>query len=192
MSRDGGDFLFFKMNLFYPSSIFSVNRYREGFSMTQSDFEAKVAALTQTLYRVSAALLPRLCDRQDAVQSSILLAWRNRYRVRDERTFRPWIVRILINECHAIHRKNRRIVLTDAPEAPNPVADALTVHLRDQALHEAVQGLPEKHRLTVVLHYMEGASMREISSILRVPVGTVKSRLNTARGILRDALREEV
>ena len=163
--------------------------------MTQSDFEARVAALTQTLYRVSAALLPRLCDRQDAVQSCILLAWQNRRRLRDGGAFRPWIVRILINECHAIHRKNRRFVLTDAPEAPEAseaMGDAMATHLRDQALHEAVQGLPEKHRLTVVLHYMEGASVREISAILRVPAGTVKSRLNAARGMLRDALREEV
>jgi len=159
--------------------------------MMQRDFEAKVVALTQTLYRVSAALLARLCDRQDAVQSSILLAWQNRHRVRDERAFRPWIVRILINECYAIHRKNRRIVLTDAPDTPETAEDMLAVHLRDQVLHEAVQGLPEKHRITVVLHYMEGASVREISSILRVPAGTVKSRLNTARGMLRDALREE-
>ena len=158
--------------------------------MTQSDFEARVIALTQTLYRVSAALLPRLCDRQDAVQSSILLAWQNRRRLRDGQAFRPWIVRILINECHGIHRKNRRILLTDAPEKAGE--DMLAAHLRDQALHEAVQGLPEKHRLTVVLHYMEGASVGEISSILRVPPGTVKSRLNTARGMLREALREEV
>jgi len=160
--------------------------------MTQSDFEARVVALTQTLYRVSATLLPRLCDRQDAVQSSILLAWQNRRRLRDERAFRPWIVRILINECHAIQRKNRRIVLTDAPEVSEIAEDVLAAHQRDQALREAVQGLPEKHRITVVLHYVEGASVREISSILRVPAGTVKSRLNTARGMLRDALQEEV
>ena len=153
-------------------------------------FEEKVIALTHTLYRVSAALLPRLCDRQDAVQSCILHAWQNRHRLRDERAFRPWIVRILINECHAVHRRNRRIALVGAPE--EAAEDMLATHLRDQALHEAVQGLPEKHRLTVVLHYMEGASLREISAILRVPVGTVKSRLNAARGMLRDALREEV
>ena len=158
--------------------------------MTQGEFEAKVTALTQTLYRVSAALLPRLCDRQDAVQGSILLAWQNRRRLRDERAFRPWVMRILINECYAIHRKNRRIVLTDAPE--KAAEDTLAAHLRDQALHEAVQGLPEKHRITVVLHYVEGASIREISSTLRVPAGTVKSRLNAARGMLRDALREEI
>lgn len=65
--------------------------------MTQCDFEAKVTGLTHTLYHVSAALLPRLCDRQDAVQSSILHACRNRSRLHDERAFRPWIVRILIN-----------------------------------------------------------------------------------------------
>ncbi len=103
------------------------------------------------------------------------------------------MVRILINECYTILRKSKRIVLADAPEDSNDSpSDPMDGHLRDRALHEAVQALPEKHRLAVVLHYIEGATVQEAAAMLRVPVGTVKSRLNAARGLLRAALREEV
>ncbi len=158
--------------------------------MTQTAFEESVTALTETLYRVSAALLPRLCDRQDAVQSCILRAWQHKDRVRDPAAFRPWIVRILINECYTLLRKNRRIVLAEPPEPAggySPVEDSL----RDQDLHDALHALPEKQRIAVVLHYIEGASVQEVAGMLRVPAGTVKSRLHTARAALRGILEEE-
>lgn len=157
--------------------------------MTQAAFEEKVVALTQTLYRVSATLLPRLCDRQDAVQSCILLAWQHRHSVRNEGAFRPWLIRILINECYTLLRKHKHMTLVDTPEMPYSPMDSA---LRDETLYTAVQSLPEKNRLVVELHYVEGAGLQEIAQILRVPLGTVKSRLHAARGMLRDRLKEEV
>ncbi len=60
---------------------------RDSFDSCDS-FEEQVTALTETLYCVSATLLPRACDRQDAVQSCILSAWKHQHRVRDPQAFR--------------------------------------------------------------------------------------------------------
>ncbi len=157
--------------------------------MTQAAFEERITALTETLYRVSATLLPRPCDRQDAVQSCILKAWRHCGGVRDERAFRPWLIRILINECYTLLRKGKRMVLAEPPENGY---DPHSAQARDQDLRDAIDALPEKQRLAVVLHYIEDASVEEIAKALRIPVGTVKSRLSAARAALRSALREEV
>lgn len=156
--------------------------------MTQDAFEARVTALTDTLYRVCATLLPRLCDRQDAVQSAVLKAWQHRDRVRGDEMFRPWLIRIAINECYTLLRRQRRMVLmAEMPETEAPPPNG-----RDEALHAAVQALPEKQRLAVVLHYREGMQVADIARALRLPQGTVKSRLHAARTTLRKTLREEV
>ena len=65
--------------------------------MSQEEFERRVLALTQSLYRVCYSLLRREQDREDAVQSCILLAWERRRQLRDPEKFRPWIMRILVN-----------------------------------------------------------------------------------------------
>ena len=70
--------------------------------------------------------------------------------------------------------------------------DGVDNRLRDETLHSAVMQLPEKLRLAVTLHYIDGFSMRETAQILHCPEGTVKQRLHRARTTLRILLEEEV
>ena len=73
--------------------------------------------------------------------------------------------------------------------------DALTELLKlvdDRELRDAVMGLDEIYRMPILLFYVEGFSIREISRILQIPEGTVKSRLFAGRGKLREVLGEEV
>ena len=79
--------------------------------MTEAEFAGRVIAMQDALYRVSTTILPRLCDREDAVQSAIEKALRKRGRLRDEAALEKWLMRIVINECYTIHRRRRREVL---------------------------------------------------------------------------------
>ena len=76
--------------------------------MTDAEFAARVIAMQDTLYRVSTTILPRLCDREDAVQSAIEKALRRRGRLRDAAALEKWLTRILINECYTIHRRRAK------------------------------------------------------------------------------------
>lgn len=152
--------------------------------MTQEAFEAEIIRLTESMYRMSFALLPRYQDRQDAVQSTIMKAWQYKDRLRDEAKFKPYLLKILTNECHTIRRKARRELFVPIPEEG--------INFPDASLREAVATLPDKLRVAFALHYMEGASEEEIAFILHIPKGTVKSRLNRARMLLRRSLSEEV
>lgn len=61
----------------------------------------------------------------------------------------------------------------------------------DLALHNALQGLELKLRMPVVLHYAEGYTMAETARLLGIPVGTAKHRLERAKTILKEQLKEE-
>ena len=160
--------------------------------MTSERFAQEIVALTDTLYRVSYSILRQRCDREDAVQNAVMKAWQKHGQLRDERLMETWLVRILINECRNLARRTRGEVPTDEiPDRPQ-AEDAYEQRLRDEGLHQALMRLPEKIRLTMVLFYLDGFSQREICGILRVPAGTVKSRLNQGRKQLKKQLESEV
>lgn len=92
--------------------------------MTEAEFAGRVIAMQDALYRVSTTILPRLCDREDAVQSAIEKALRKRGRLRDEAALEKWLMRIVINECYTIHRRRRREVLCGDPAARAPARGA--------------------------------------------------------------------
>jgi RNA polymerase sigma-70 factor (ECF subfamily) len=98
--------------------------------------------------------------------------------LRDPALFGTWITRILINECHSFERRSRKYLLQrevqSAATNPEEVSD----------VRIALNGLPEKLRLPLVLHYLEGYSYAEISKMLRVRQSTVRSRLSRARDAL--------
>lgn len=153
--------------------------------MTDEAFTQGILAMRQTLYRVSYGLLRNEQDRRDAVQEAITKAWEKRQTLRDDQYLKTWVIRILINECHTQLRRQKRTHPMDAlAESPAP-PDA------DPALHDAVLALQEQFRLPIMLHYMEGYSLQEIADMLRIPLGTVGTRLHRGRLQLRGALGEE-
>lgn len=155
----------------------------------EQTFVREVEAMERTLYRVSRSLLPSREECGDAVQEAIAKAWAARHRARPE-WFRPWLMRIVINECHNLNRRRRRVTpVANVPETPASAPD-----VPDDRLRLALSALPEKLRTPLVLHYLEGFSVAEIARAVRVPEGTVKSRLHQARERLRvewEGLKDE-
>ena len=151
--------------------------------MKREDYAEQVQAMTKSLYYITCSLLSVQADREDALQSSIVRGLYKCETLRDEGKLRPWITRILINECYTILRQKKRIVLSD--EIPSrPYEES------DPSLRDAVMALPEKKRIVLTLH-LEGYTIREIAQIVHVPEGTVKTRIRDARLTLRQALQDE-
>ncbi len=148
--------------------------------MKREDFAAQATAMMRPLYYIACTILPEKADREDALQNCLEKGLRKCAALRDETKFRSWITRILVNECHNIHRKGKRLVLTDTlPEAQAEDFDI--------ALHDAVSSLPDRLRIPFMLR-LEGYSVKEVSQILRIPEGTAKHRLSEARAQLRHEL----
>ncbi|MGI6151080.1 MAG: RNA polymerase sigma factor [Christensenellales bacterium] len=153
--------------------------------MTRDEFSERIVGMMQTLYRVSYAQLSQSCDRDDAVQECLCKAWQKRHQLRDERFMQTWVIRILINECRNIQKKKGRyLLLSELQERAAPKG-------ANEGLHDALFALDEKLRLPILLHYIEGFSIREIARILRLPQGTVKSRMLRGRQELYKQLNGE-
>lgn len=153
--------------------------------MDSHEFAERVEAMQGALYRVAYGLLLNRADCADAVQDALLRAWEKRRTLKDEAFFGTWLTRILINECYAVLRRRKTALPIDALPEPAAPPDA------DPALHDAIARLDEKLRLPIVLYYMEGYAVKDIARMLRLPAGTVKTRLARARALLRLQLSDE-
>lgn len=153
--------------------------------MTRDDFAARVTAAQGRLYRVARGYLRQEADCLDAISEAIARAWHKLPTLRQEQYFDTWLTRILIRECVNVQRRQKRVTPVDALPESMAAADS-----GGEALCAALDELPQKLRMVAVLHYMEGYTVAETAQILRVPKGTVCSRLKTAREKLRVLLEE--
>ena len=153
--------------------------------MTGEAFAKAINEMVQTLYRVSCSQLAIEADREDAVQETLRRAWEKRVSLKNDRYLHTWVIRILLNVCHDIQRERKRMILTDT--IPELVAEPDNMDLRDCLLR-----LDERERMPILLYYIEGYDIRQVAAILRIPQGTVKSRLDRGRRQLKDICREEV
>lgn len=155
--------------------------------MDEKEFEQRVRACTQKLFRVCYAILPERADRDDAIQEALIKAWRKRGTLRDEAVFEAWLIRITMNECKNILRHRKRMPTAELNES----IPASNDNIPDLALHNALQNLDFKLRMPVVLHYVEEYTISETARLLELPLGTTKHRLKQAKMILKEQLKEE-
>ena len=144
-------------------------------------FCEQVGEMKQTMFRIAYSILRNNHDCEDAASNAIVNAYKNLLKLKNRLVFKPWLIKILKNECFAILRQNKRVVALDQDIAAQP--EGLNIDLK-----MAISKLTEDNRIAVILYYLEGYSIAEISSILNVPDGTLKSRLSRSRVQLKQLL----
>jgi RNA polymerase sigma-70 factor (ECF subfamily) len=130
---------------------------------------------------------------EDAVQQTIVTAWRELPALRDPDRFGGWLYRMLVNACYSEARRSRRMTATVAVlsiDPPRGQDGILSVDDRDQ-LERAFRRLPPDQRAVFVFHHHLGMRLSEIAETLDVPLGTVKSRLHYATATLRAAIEAD-
>jgi RNA polymerase sigma-70 factor (ECF subfamily) len=128
---------------------------------------------------------------EDAAQEAFLRAWQRLDRYDPRFAFRNWVYRIAMNAAvDKLRRERPTEDLSGQPLASAAETPEVLVERRQQAeqVRQAVLALPPASRVVLVLREYEGLSYREIAAALDIPLGTVMSRLNYARGQLRRAL----
>jgi RNA polymerase sigma-70 factor, ECF subfamily len=153
-------------------------------------FDQIVLAKGEPLFRTAFAILGNEADARDAVQETLVNAWRKLPGLRDLDRFDAWIGRSLINECRDALRRRGRVreigmrsieAYETADRSPQPSSE----------LRSAFARLSVDQRAILVLHHLQGFGVAEIGAWLGVPTGTVKWRLSRARRALRAALERE-
>jgi RNA polymerase sigma-70 factor (ECF subfamily) len=142
--------------------------------------------------RLTRAVLRDPHDADDAAQDGFLSAWRHLGRYDSSRPFGPWLLRIVLNAAHDLRR--RRKVRSTSPLSEQQPGGVATPEVETERallrhrLERALQELPERQRVAVLLFDGEGYSHGEIADLVGVPVGTVRSDVFHARRALREAL----
>ena len=182
--------------LIQPSGTLGKESAREAQADASREFDARIAECGPLAYRVARGVLRNSADAEDVAQEALLRAYRSFDRLRDRNRFRAWLVRIsfrlALDRLRSAKRREQRDVLWSQPAHQPPIATAedLAASSEFQAhLDRALEELPEKLRLALLLAAMEGHTIDEIASLLGIPVGTVKSRIFVARKQLAEKLR---
>jgi RNA polymerase sigma-70 factor (ECF subfamily) len=162
-------------------------------------FEPIVRAYEAEAIRIARAMLGDLDAARDATQEAFVKAYKSIDRFDPERSFRPWFLQILRNQCRDALRSRKARRKFELPEARSEVriearsltADTERDHARSEAsalLARGLAALDEASRDIIVMKELEDLSYQEIATTLGVPEGTVASRLYYARRALKEAL----
>jgi RNA polymerase sigma-70 factor, ECF subfamily len=160
---------------------------------TPQEFMQLADAALSGAYRLAAHILSSPADAEDAVQEALVLAWRGWPRLRTADRFGAWFDRILVNVCYERLRgrkRSRSDVLT--PETETKAGDPFAVTIARDAIGRALHVLTPEQRVVVVLRYWRDLSIEEIAERVRVPSGTVRSRLHYAMRTLRSEIERGV
>jgi RNA polymerase sigma-70 factor (ECF subfamily) len=165
-----------------------VERARRG----DHDAFAELAGAAISRLDATAWLMLRDQERaMDAVQNTLLRAWRDLPTLRDPDRFDAWLHRLLANACIDVIRRDRRhrldVAITDTSPMP-VVSDAAAAIADRDELERGFRHLDPEERAVIVLHHYLDLPLPEVAATLRIPLGTAKSRLYRGLEQMRAAL----
>lgn len=141
-----------------------------------------------SMYRVAKSILQSDNDCADAIQETILSAYKSISFLKQPDYFKTWLIRILINQCNKLLKQKSKVIPMDEfLEQQHAYSNYENIEIQ-----EIVNSLEDELRTIVILYYFEDLPIREISSILEIPEGTVKSRLSRARKRLRILVESDI
>jgi RNA polymerase sigma-70 factor, ECF subfamily len=157
------------------------------------EFDARLADCPKLAYRVALGVLHNTAEAEDVAQEAMLRAYRNFHRLRDRDRFRGWIARtawrLALDRIRAARRRESRELAAQETSAERGVENVVASREFELHVARALDALPEKLRLVMVLAAIEGYNTREVAALLAIPEGTVRSRLFLARKQLAESLR---
>ena len=147
------------------------------------------------LYRTASLLLRDRHEAEDLIQDTYLEAWKSFHRFEMGTNCRAWLFKIMFHRLHHVRRrlvKTSRVVMIDDPDGQVELAAEPVVpqEIRDEDVLNALAKVAVEFRDIVLLADVEEFSYREIAETLRIPLGTVMSRLSRGRKLLRQELAE--
>ena len=163
-----------------------------GDDVLEREFSERLRESSSLAFRVAYGVLRHREDAEDVAQEAFVRAHRSIAQLRDRERFRAWLVRMTWRLAIDRLRTDKRRALREMAVTPQPglTAEQLaSAPERARRLWEAIDELPEKLRIAIVLASIEGHDVAEVARLLDIPEGTVKSRLFLARQQLAEKLQ---
>lgn len=137
------------------------------------------------MYRTAIAILMHDQDAADAIQETILACWEKLGMLRENKYFKTWMTRILINKCYDIQKQREHEAAFEEYEE-KAVQDETNLQIK-----EMLSTLDEKYRVPMMLFYGQGYKTGEIAELLHIPKSTVQTRLDRGREKLASIYHKE-
>jgi len=159
-----------------------------------SEFADRVAESQRRIFQIAYSVLANPADAEEVAQEVFLKAYRKSHVLRDVEKFRAWVSRMAFRLALNRQRARRRQLARDTAwyaSNPDPILDGARSAEQQVSLNRLrneIDNLPEKLRAVLLLSVVEDMDSSEVASILKIPVGTVRSRLHVARKRLLGAL----
>ncbi len=150
-------------------------------------FCQKISQLKNSMYVTAIGILRNKEDAEDAIQNALKQVYDNLDDLRFFDKIKPWILRILVNECYKILKK--RMYTVDIEELE--VSSGEDTIEQKTILWESVLALEMKYRTVIILYYYENMPVKDMAKVLGITVDAVKQRLFRARKMLREILESE-
>ena len=154
------------------------------------DFDAAVESESGRLYAVAFSILRNRSEAEDAVQETMLKAWRAWGSLRDEASRRGWLTRICVNHCLSKRRGPVGRLLRMGPPPETTADPTPTIDTVDPDMDRAMSRLTAHQRAVVVLHYHHGYTLDQCAAHMGCRPGSVRSHLNRALTTLRRELAD--
>ncbi len=151
----------------------------------EGHFLETVRQTRNRMYRVAMSYLHAEADAEDAVSAAIEAAWNHLGQIRNPDMLGTYLVRCVINSAKNELRRRKRLVPLET------VRESLVAEKNGDRLFEYICNLEDKYRIPLILKMQERMTEQEIASVLRIPRGTVSSRINHALKILKDQMTKE-
>lgn len=153
-------------------------------------FSKLIEEVKLKLYKTGISILKNDEDTCDAIQETLINAYKSLNTLKNNEYFSTWIMKILMNKCYDIIRKNKKIIYLD--EKIKIEQDMYyEMYSQESELEVVLNKIDKDLKMVTVLYYYDDLSVSEISEILNIPEGTVKSRLSRARSKIYAILKEE-
>ena len=130
------------------------------------------------LYRTAYAYLKNEHDALDAIQELTYRTLKKLHTVEEPQYVRTWLMRVLLNICHDMNKKQKDVSFIDTLEGESSLET-------DIEILQILEGLPLREREVIYLKYFQGMQNNEIAKVQNIPEGTVKSRVHSALKRLR-------
>ena len=167
-------------------------------SIKERKFRERVSNFREDLYLYAYSLTKNHFDSDDLLQESFLRAIQNYHNFREDRNLKGWlrtiIYSVFVNNYRKKKRKYPQVNIDDVPELIESKSSVESFELDDNYLdtevRKVLRDLPRQYKSVLLLHFIGGYEYKQIAEMLRIPLGTVMSRIFRARKWLKARLKD--
>lgn len=151
-------------------------------------FTELILQIRNDLYKIAKTRLVNDADIDDAIQETMIEAYKSIKKLKNNEFFKTWIIKILVNKCNYIYKKKKKYIISYEENEMEKYISSEEISSDNIDFYLLIKNLKYEERIIIILFYMENYTTKEISKILKMNENTIKTRIARAKSKLKDIL----